>query len=65
MVFLCLYGSEKLYLRNEIKRPVVLSCLTMSKIFIGPDEALKLCQFMKVFVCCATFSRDLFVSVDT
>ena len=28
--------SEKLYLRSKIKRPVVLSCLSLSEIVIGP-----------------------------
>ena len=36
IVFLCLYGSEKLYLRSKIKRPVVFSCLSLSEIVIGP-----------------------------
>ena len=36
IVFLCLYGSEKLYLRSKIKRPVVFWCLSLSEIVIGP-----------------------------
>ena len=36
IVFLCLYGSEKLYLISKIKWLVVLSCLSLSEIVIGP-----------------------------
>ena len=36
IVFLCLYGSEKLYLRSKIKRLVAFSCLSLSEIVIGP-----------------------------
>ena len=36
IVFLCLYGSEKLYLRSKVKRLVVFSCLSLSEIVIEP-----------------------------
>ena len=35
IVYLCLYGSEKLYLRSKYKAAGSFSCLGLSEIVIG------------------------------